>query len=132
MLKLTANAFIAIFVIWTISVSISEFLGITISFPWVISGAEEIPINRLQSIRIAILLTFAHYGILHLFGRNKEYLPIHFLIQFLFYLVLSGGIILFKSDVPAKEIYIWLIFVIFWLVCNLASQPLNRNFFRNK
>ena len=72
MLKLFANAVIALFVIWTVTVSAFEFLGITIYFPWVTSSAEEIPINRLQTIGIAILLTFAHYGVLHIIGRNQE------------------------------------------------------------
>ena len=59
MLKLLANAVIALIVIWTITVSASKFLGITIYFPWATSSAEEIPINRLQTVRIAILLTLA-------------------------------------------------------------------------
>ena len=132
MLKLLANAVIALFVIWTITVSVSEFLGITIYFPWVTSSAEEIPINRLQTIRIAMLLTFAHYGVLHIIGRNQEYLPIRFLTQYLFYLVLTGGIIMFKSDVPLTELIVWLVFAVFWLVCKIAAQPLNRDYFRNK
>ena len=132
MLKLFANFAIALFVIWTVSVSATEFLGTTVYFPWVISSVEEIPINRLQTIRIAILLTFAHYGVLHIIGRNQEYLPIHFLVQFLFYLVLSGGVILFRSDVPLRELIIWLVFAVFWLVCKIAAQPLNRDYFRNK
>ena len=132
MLRLLANALIALFVIWTVTVSVSEFLGITVYFPWVISSAEEIPVNRLQTIRIAILLTFAHYGVYHIFGRNQQYLPIHFLTQYLFYLVLAGGIIVFKSDVPFKEVIIWLFFAVFWLLCTIASKPLNRDYFRNK
>lgn len=132
MLKLLANTIIALFVIWTITVSASEFLGITIYFPWVTSSAEEIPINRLQTIRIAILLTFAHYGVLHIIGRSQEYLPIHFLTQYLFYLVLTGGVIVFKSNVPLTELIIWLVFFAFWLVCKISAQPLNRHYFRNK
>ena len=132
MLRLLANALIALFVIWTVTVAASEFLGVTIYFPWVISSAEEIPVNRLQTIRIAILLTFAHYGVYHIFGRNQQYLPIHFLTQYLFYLVLAGGIIVFKSDVPLVELIIWLVFAVFWLFCKIASQPLNRDYFRNK
>ena len=132
MLRLLANIVITLFVIWTITISVSEFSGITIYFPWVISSTEEIPVNRLETLRIAILLTFAHYGVLHIFGQNQQYLPIHFLTQFLFYLVLAGGIILFKSDVPMKEIIIWLVFAVVWLLCKLAARPLNRDYFRNK
>ena len=103
MLRLIANGVIAFFVLWTLSVSVAEFIGVTIHFPWIIASVDEIPLHRLQTLRIAILLTFAHYGVLHLFGKNQEYLPIHFLSQFLLYLVLSGGIILYKTGVPARE-----------------------------
>ena len=79
--------------------SFAEFFGVTIHFPWIISGADEIPVHRLQSLRIAILLTFAHYGVLNLFGKNREYLPTHFLSHFLFYLILSGGLVLYQTEV---------------------------------
>jgi hypothetical protein len=132
MLRVLANGVIALFSLWTLAVSIAEFLGITIHFPWIISGEEEIPVHRLQSIRIAILLTFAHYGILHIFGKNKEYLPIHFLSQYLFYLVISGGIILYQSEVAASEYGVLVIMIIIWLLTIVAGQPLNRDYFRNK
>lgn len=132
MLRIVANLVIAFFVLWTIGVSIAEFLGVTIHFPWIISGADEIPLHRLQILRTAILLTFAHYGVLHLFGKNKEYLPIHFLSQFLFYLVIAGGIILYKIEVPNQEYVLLLIFTIVWLLTVIAAKPLNRDYFRNK
>ena len=132
MLRVLANGVIALFSLWTLAVSIAEFLGITIHFPWITSGEEEIPVHRLQSIRIAILLTFAHYGILHIFGKNKEYLPIHFLSQYLFYLVMSGGIILYQSEVAASEYGVLVIMIIIWLLTIVAGQPLNRDYFKNK
>ena len=132
MLRLLANGVIAFFVLWTLAVSVSEFFGITVYFPWIISGVDEIPIHRLQSLRIAILLTFAHYGVFHLFGKSREYLPIHFLSQFLFYLVLSGGIILYQTGVATSEYGILAIFSIVWLLTIVAGQPLNRDYFKNK
>ena len=132
MLRLVANAVIAFFVLWTLAVSVAEFIGVTIHFPWVIAGADGIPLNRLQTLRIAILLTFAHYGVLHLFGKNQEYLPIHFLSQFLFYLVMSGGIVLYKIEVPVREYVIIGIFTIVWLLTVIAAKPLNRDYFKNK
>lgn len=132
MLRLMANGVIAFFVLWTLAVSVAEFIGVTIHFPWVIAKVDEIPLNRLQTLRIAILLTFAHYGVLHLFGKNKEYLPIHFLSQFLFYLVLSGGVILYKIEVPVQEYVVLAVFAIVWLLTVWAATPLNRNYFKNK
>ena len=112
--------------------SVAEFIGVTIHFPWIIAGVDEIPLYRLQTLRIAILLTFSHYGVLHLFGKNQEYLPIHFLNQFLFYLVMSGGIILYKIEVPVWEYVILVLFTIVWLLTIIASKPLNRDYFKNK
>ena len=130
MLTLLANAVIAFFVLWTLAVSVAEFIGVTIHFPWIIT--DEIPLYRLHTLRIAILLTFAHYGVLHLFGKNQEYLPIHFLSQFLFYLVMSGGIILYKIEVPVQEYGILALFTIVWLLTVIAAKPLNRDYFKNK
>ena len=132
MLRLVANGVIAFFALWTSAVSAAEFIGITIHFPWTIAGVDEIPLHRLQSLRIAILLTFAHYGVLHLFGKNKEYLPVHFLSQFLFYLVMSGGIILYKIEVPIREYGVLVLFIIVWLLTVIAAKPLNRDYFKNK
>ena len=132
MLRLLANAVIAFFVIWTLAVSVAEFIGVTIHFPWVIAGVDEIPLYRLQTLRIAILLTFAHYGVLHLFGKNQDYLPIHFLSQFLFYLVMSGGIIFYKIEVPVWEYWILVLFTIVWLLTVIAAKPLIRDYFKNK
>ena len=132
MLRFVSYGVIVIFVVWTLAVSVAEFIGVTIHFPWIIAGIDEIPLHRLQSLRIAIFLTFSHYGMLHLFGKNKEYLPVHFLSQFLFYLVLSGGIIMHKTGVPVREYGILVIFTIVWLLTVLASTPVNRDYFKKK
>ena len=132
MLRLVANGVIAFFVLWTLSVSVAEFIGVTIYFPWIIASIEEIPLHRLQSLRIAILLTFAHYGVLHLFRKNQEYLPVHFLSQFLFYLVMSAGIVLYKIEVPVQEYGLLVLFTIVWLLTVIAAKPLNRDYFKKK
>ena len=130
MLRLVANGVIAFFVLWTLAVSVAEFIGVTIHFPWIIT--DEIPLYRLHTLRIAILLTFAHYGVLHLFGKNQEYLPIHFLSQFLFYLVMSGVIIFYKIEVPVQDYGSLALFTIVWLLTVIAAKPLIRDYFKNK
>ena len=130
MLRLLANAVIAFFVLWTLAVSVAKFIGVTIHFPWIIS--DEIPLHRLHTLRIAIFLTFAHFGVLHLFGKNQEYLPIHFLSQFLFYLVMSGVIIFYKNELPVREYWILVLFTIVWLLTVIAAKPLIRDYFKNK
>ena len=131
MLRLIANAIILLFVVWTASVAIAAFLDITIYFPWVVSSIEEIPLNRLQTIRISIFLTFSHYGVLYLIGLNRTYLPIDFLNQYLFYLCLSGGIIMYVKNVTVLQEYIILaVFILLWLGCVFVSRPLNNGYFK--
>ena len=132
MLRVIANTIIFLFVLWSETVAIASFLDIAIHFPWIIGKIEDIPLYRLQSLRVAILLTFAHYGVLHLLGRNKEYLPIHFLVQYLFYLVLSGSIIFYSNNVGTGEYTVLVIVIVLWLFCILASRPLNRDYFKNR
>ena len=131
MIRMIANLVIALFVLWTIAVSAAAFLDITVYFPWIISKVEDIPVYRLQSLRIAILLTFAHYGVLHLLGRNHHYLPINFLTQFLFYLVLTDGIIIYTMNMPLQEYAMLVIVTIVWVLCTVAARPLNRSYFKN-
>ena len=131
MIRLIANAIILLFVVWTASVSIAAFLDITIYFPWVISSIEEIPLHRLQAIRISIFLAFSHYGVLHLVGLNRTYFPIDFLNQYLFYLCLSGGIIMYIKNITDLQEYVVLaVFILLWLGCIFVSRPLNRGYFK--
>ena len=65
-------------------------------------------------------------------NQNQEYLPIHFLSQFLFYLVVSGGTILYRIEVPVQEYGILALFTIVWLLTVIAAKPLNRDYFKNK
>ena len=132
MLRLTANAIILLFVAWTASVSIAAFLDITIYFPWVVSSIEEIPLHRLQAIRISIFLTFSHYGVLHIVGINRGQAPIDFVIKYLFYLNLAGGIIFYKSNVAVQEYAILSVFILLWLLSLIASRPPNSGYFKNK
>jgi hypothetical protein len=131
MLRLISNVFVLLFIFWTASVSIAAFLNITIYFPWVVSSIEDIPIHRLQSIRISIFLTISHYGVLHLIGLNRTYFPIDFLIQYLFYLCLSAGFIMYINNITLLQEYIVLaVFILLWLGCILVSRPLNRSYFK--
>ena len=63
----------------------------------------EIPFHRLQSKRIAVLLTFSYYGICKLLKLNNEMYPINFFITFLFFLIISAPFIFYSRQVPIEE-----------------------------
>ncbi len=130
MIRILANLLIALLVIWTVSVAISSLSGLTIYFPFKISPDGYIPIHRQEAVRTGVMLTFAHYGILHLLRRNTAQFPVNFLVTFLFYLVVGGLIIFQRRGVPFEEYYVAGFWAFCFLVLLIASRPLMRDFFR--
>ena len=69
-MKILGNILIILLTIWSASVSIAFLLDTSIYFPWRQALAGEIPIYRLEAVRVAVLLTFTHFGVLHIFGKK--------------------------------------------------------------
>jgi hypothetical protein len=45
---------------------------------------------------------------------------------------MSGGIILYKMEVPVQEYGILALFTIVWLLTVIAAKPLNRDYIKKK
>lgn len=128
-MRLISNLVVLILVLWTISIAITATIGLTVYFPFVISETGEIPKHREEATRAGIMLTFAYYGVLHLFRRNTEVYPINFLITFLFNTVVAGLYVFYRHEVPIEEYLV----AIFWIIClvifYIASRPLMKDYF---
>lgn len=128
-MRLISNLVVLILVLWTISMAITATIGLTVYFPFVISETGEIPKHREEATRAGIMLTFAYYGVLHLFRRNTEVYPINFLITFLFNTVVAGLYVFYRHEVPIEEYLV----AIFWIIClvifYIASRPLMKDYF---
>jgi hypothetical protein len=131
-MKILGNILIILLTIWSASVSIAYLLDTSIYFPWRQALAGEIPIYRLEAVRVAVLITFTHFGVLHIFGKNVRLYPINFLTIFLFYLVTSGTYVFYKFDVPKHEYWQTLIWGIIWIMTYTSSQPSIRNYFKRR
>ena len=83
MLRVFANMVVAAIVVWALVAAVAMMLDITLYFPWVVAPGGEIPPHRLAAIRVGVLLTFAYFGFLHLFGKSIQVYPINFLTTFL-------------------------------------------------
>ena len=132
MFRVFANIIIVFVSVWALSSAAAAMIGITVYFPWVLESSGEIPTHRLAANRVGILLTFAHFGFLHIIGKSMQLYPINFLTTFLFYLVLGGTIIFYKNQVPLSE---YLLSVFWGFVClttYIASRPLVRDYFKKK
>ncbi len=132
LLKICGNLVIILLTIWCILVCVAYSLDISVYYPWRQVIAGELPINRLEAIRFAVMLTFAYFGILHIFGKNVRQYPINFLTVFLFYLVISGTFVAYKYDVIKDEFWVILSWCIFWFLSYIASKPAIRNYFKGR
>jgi hypothetical protein len=108
---------------------ICAFLGIQIYFPFNVAEGKEIPYHRMQSVRVAVFMTFTFYGCLYLINSIKEVFPIHFLKVFM----ISFGITSLIFSIKGKEGIIEIVIAIFYLMCGLifylVSKPEIRKYF---
>ena len=132
MLRVFANILVAAIAIWAFAAATAAMLDVTVYFPWVVAHNEEIPPHRLAAIRVGVLLTFAYYGFLHIFGKSIQLYPINFLTTFLLYLVLGGTIVFYRYEVPLSEYWLSAFWAFVLMMTYVASRPLIRDYFRNK
>jgi len=135
--RIFANLLISLLSLWSIFSIASTAFGIFVVFPFTAGDSDEVPVFRLHSIRLAILGTFAFYGIMHLLQGSKEVYPIHFLKTFLFFIGSMGTILGISNtldgiDVPWTD-WAW-VFFFSWvaIVLHLALAPKYRRYFGPK
>ena len=132
-----ANLLIGLLTLWAIYTIIAWLLDVSIMFPFVEVEPDEIPMGRMHAIRLAVIGTFAFYGLMHLLQGSAEVFPIHFLKTFLFFLSILGLAVAWKSqtDGTAVSWEHWAL-ALFWLgvtlVLHFASPPRYRRYFRKK
>ena len=132
-----ANFLIGLLSFWAIYSILSTALGVFVVFPLQAVDREGVPDLRLHSVRIAVIGTFAFYGIMHLLHGSKEVYPIHFLKTFLFSLALAGAFFVMRDTVKGVDVAWteWLLIVFFFwvaIVLHLASAPKYRRYFGKK
>ncbi|MGC6453237.1 MAG: hypothetical protein ACON31_04960 [Candidatus Puniceispirillaceae bacterium] len=132
-----ANILIGLISLWAIYTVLASVLGVFVIFPMTSVDSDSVPMGRLHAIRLAVIGTFAFYGVMHLLQGSKEVFPIHFLKTFLFFLSIMGGLWGVRKqmegiDVPLTE---WAL-VLFWfwvaVVFHLSSAPRYRRYFSRK
>ena len=131
------NILICLITLWAIFIIVAWLLDLSIIFPYVQVELEEIPMGRLHAIRLAVIGTFAFYGVMHLLQGSAEIFPIHFLKTFLFFLSIIGLTIAWKAHAGGMDVSLqhWVL-AFFWLavalVLHFASPPRYRRYFRKK
>ena len=130
--RLSANTVVLALSLWAVFAVATFMFDINVYFPFRIAAEESIPEHRWQSARLAIFMTFAFYGFVHLLNGSKEVYPVHFLKVFLFFLTLCGTAVFVKAEVPALEYAVPVFFGCCFVILHIASRTRFRKYFSRK
>jgi len=120
--------------------SVGELFSITIYFPSSVSAMRQlnpsngmaIPYNRLQSLRITILLTFSYFSFRYLIYESVRMYPIQFLDIMLKIYILISLIIFATNDVELSEYSVIVFYFLVALIVHFASRPKLRRYYYSK
>ena len=129
MLRLIGKLLVLTLSIFAIFLGTCAVLGIQIYFPFNVAEGEEIPYHRMQSIRVAVFITFTFYGALYLINSIKEVYPIHFLKVFMISFGITSLLFSYQSDAGVKEIILAIFYLCCGLVFHLISRPAIKKYF---
>ena len=129
MLRIIGKLLVFTLSIFSIFLGISAVLGIQIYFPFNVAEGEEIPYHRMQSIRVAVFITFTYYGALYLINSIKEVYPIHFLKVFMISFGITSLVFSYQSAAGAKEIILAIFYLCCGLVFHLIARPEIKKYF---
>ena len=136
--RLLAKIVIAFVGLIFLLTSVGELFSITIYFPFFDgrqlnpSNGMAIPYNRLQSLRITILLTFSYYSLRYLLYENVQQYPIQFLDVILKIYILISLLIFATNDVELSEYSVIVFFLFVALITHIASRPKLRRYYYSK
>ena len=124
------NIFIFFLSVWAIFTIVSFYFDVYVLFPFTLSDSNEIPYNNLIATMLAILATFAFYGLMHLLHGSKEVYPVSFLKTFLFMLSIMGLTVFIKgnAEVALKQWLLVLFFLCVAIILHLATGSKIRRF----
>ena len=114
---------------FAIFLGICAVFGIQIYFPFNVAEGEEIPYHRMQSIRVAVFITFTYYGALYLINSIKEVYPIHFLKVFMISFGITSMVFSYQAAAGAEEIILSIFYLCCGLVFHLISRPEIKKYF---
>ena len=136
--RLLAKIVIAFVGLIFLLTSVGELFSITIYFPFFDgrqlnpSNGMAIPYNRLQSLRITILLTFSYFSFRYLIYESVKMYPIQFLDIMLKIYVLIALIIFTTNGVEKSEYTVIIFYFFVALILHIVSRPKLRRYYYSK
>ena len=131
-MRLFAKLLVAAMVIWLLSVVICGLLGVSIQFPLTLIEEGEIAYHRWRTIRIALFLTIAYYGLQYVLGLTKQVYPINFVKVYIFNMCIVGLALFYRLDVDREEYLVLAFWLLFLAILNIATTNRYRRLFKKK
>ena len=131
-MRLFAKLLVSTMVIWLLSVVICGLFGISIQFPFTILEEGEIAYHRWQTIRIALFLTIAYYGLQYVLGLTREVYPISFVKVYIFNMCVVGIALFYRLNVEREEYLVLAFWLLFLAILNIATTNRYRRLFKKK
>ena len=129
-MRLFAKLLVSTMVIWLLSVVICGLFGISIQFPFTILEEGEIAYHRWQTIRIALFLTIAYYGLQYVLGLTREVYPISFVKVYIFNMCVVGIALFYRLNVEREEYLVLAFWFLFLAILNIATTNRYRRLFK--
>ncbi len=129
MLRTIGKLLVLVLSIFAIFLGICALIGIQIYFPFNVAEGEEIPYHRMQSIRVAVFITFVFYGTLYLINSIKEVYPIHFLKVFMISFGITSLVFSYQAEAGSKEIILAIFYLLCGVIFHLISKPAIKKYF---
>ena len=138
--RLLAKIVIAFVGLIFLLTSVGELFSITIYFPSSVSAMRQlnpsngmaIPYNRLESLRITILLIFSYFSFRYLIYESVRMYPIQFLDIMLKIYILISLIIFVTNDAEMFEYSVIVFYFLVALIVHFASRPKLRRYYYSK
>ena len=129
-MRLFAKLLVSTMVIWLLSVVICGLFGVSIQFPFTILEEGEIAYHRWQTIRIALFLTVAYYGLQYVLGLTREVYPISFVKVYIFNMCVVGIALFYRLNVEREEYLVLAFWLLFLAILNIATTNRYRRLFK--
>ena len=109
-----------------------EIINVHIYFPLNVSENDKIPYHRLQSVRLATIISFVYFGIRYLVWNTVKMYPIQFLNIILKSLAVSSLFVYYTFQMELREYWFVLFFIIVAIILHLSSRPEIKKIFKHK
>ena len=113
-----------------IVILLGEIINVHIYFPLNVSENEKIPYHRMQSVRLATIISFVYFGIRYLIWNTVKMYPIQFLNIILKSLAVSSLFVYYTFQMELREYWFVLFFFIVAIILHFASRPEIKKYFK--